>query len=396
MNQGCNKSLHILIISNGYPSVYKSLSGSFWKDQAEAFVEQNCKVGLIATTPISVKDIKNKGIKHLKKEVKIENGVYTYVLRFPNIPLLNFLESLVSAYFGFRLFKKYIKCNGLPDVIHVHRFEAGLLAVKIKKWYNIPYVVTEHSSRFLYETLSKVERSIAQKVFNCADKCIAVSSSLSDKLSADFGVKFNYIPNIVNTIFFRRSERISKNKSFSCFSAGNLDTNKNHKMLIDDFYLFHRYNPNSLLYIAGEGALKASLKSQIEKLGLVESVMLLGKLSREDMVKLNNRCHVFVLPSIKETFGVVLIEALSSGIPVISTKSGGPSSIITDKRIGEVCDVNVEAMSSVMKKVYINFDNYSSEWIVNYVNENFSKEKVILKLMNIYENIINVNVRKKS
>ena len=52
MNQGCNKSLHILIISNGYPSVYKSLSGSFWKDQEEAFVEQNCKVGLIATTPI--------------------------------------------------------------------------------------------------------------------------------------------------------------------------------------------------------------------------------------------------------------------------------------------------------------------------------------------------------
>ena len=53
-----------------------------------------------------------------------------------------------------------------------------------------------------------------------------------------------------------------------------------------------------------------------------------------------------------------MIEALSSGIQVISTKSGGPSSIITDKRIGEVCDVNVEAMSSVMKKVYINFDNY--------------------------------------
>lgn len=394
MNQDCSKSLHVLIVSNGYPSAYKSLSGSFWKDQAEALVEQNCKVGLIATTPISLKDINKDGLKHLKSEVKIEKGVYTSIFRFPNIPFLNFLESFATTYFGFLLFKKYIKSNGLPDVIHVHRYEAGLLAIKLKRKYNIPYVVTEHSSRFLYEKLTKVEFSISKKVFTYSNYCIAVSKSLANKLSESFDIKFNYIPNIVSTEFFKKNENTQKNKLFSFFCAGNLDVNKNHKMLIEAFYLFQKEYPNSLLYIAGEGPQKLSLRSQIEKLRLLESVILLGKLNRDDMVKFNNKCHVFVLPSFKETFGVVLIEALSTGIPVISTNSGGPSSIIIDERIGEVCENNSEALSNAMKKVYINFDTYSSDWIIKYVNENFSKEKVISKLMKMYHDLIRINERK--
>jgi glycosyltransferase involved in cell wall biosynthesis len=394
MNQNYNDQQHILILSNGYPSVYQTLSGSFWKDQAEALSDQNCKVGLIATTPISLKDIKRKGVMNLRSKTKIENGVYTSVLRFPNIPFLNFLESFFSEFFGFYLFKKYIRKNGLPDVIHVHRYEAGLLAYKIKKSYKIPYVVTEHSSRFLYETMSKKEISIARKVFLNANVCIAVSKNLADKLKEICEVSFQYLPNVVDTSFFKKRKELTKNALFSFFSAGALDVNKNHKMLIDAFYLFHQQHPNSLLCIAGEGPLKSSLTSQIEKLGLVESVELLGKLDRERMVEYNNKCHVFVLPSFKETFGVVLIEAMSTGLPVIALDSGGPSSIITNTQLGEICEVNSEALSNAMNKVYINFEMYSSDYIVNYVNENFSKEKVISKLIKIYGQIINDNDRK--
>jgi glycosyltransferase involved in cell wall biosynthesis len=298
------------------------------------------------------------------------------------------------VFFGFCLFKKYILKNGLPDVIHVHRYEAGLLAVKIKKSYKIPYVVTEHSSRFLYETMSKKEISIARKVFWNANVCIAVSKNLADKLKEIYEVSFQYLPNVVDTSFFKKKNELTKNTLFSFFTAGALDVNKNHKMLIDAFYLFHQKHPNSLLFIAGEGPLKSSLTIQIEKLGLVESVELLGKLDRERMVEYNNKSHVFVLPSLKETFGVVLIEAMSTGLPVIALNSGGPSSIITSTQLGEICEVNSEALSNAMNKVYINFEMYSSDYIVNYVNENFSKEKVISKLIKIYDQIINDNDRK--
>lgn len=394
MNQNYNNQQHILILSNGYPSVYQTLSGSFWKNQAEALNDQNCKVGLIATTPISLKDIKRKGVMNLRSKTKIENGVYTSVLRFPNIPFINFLESFFSVFFGFYLFKKYIRKNGLPDIIHVHRYEAGLLAIKIKNRYKIPYVVTEHSSRFLYETMSKKEISIARKVFLSAALCLAVSKALADKLNKTYGVNFQYFPNIVDTSFFKKRKEFTKNALFSFFSAGALDVNKNHKMLIDAFYLFHQQHPNSLLCIAGEGPLKSSLTSQIQKLGLVDSIELLGKLDRERMVEYNNKSHVFVLPSFKETFGVVLIEAMSSGLPVIALDSGGPASIVTDARLGEICDVNSDALSNAMNKVYTKFDTYSSDYIINYVNENFSRDKVILKLIKIYDQIINDNDRK--
>lgn len=390
MNQGCNKNRHILIISNGYPSVYKSLSGSFWKDQAEAFVKQNCKVGLIATTPISLKDIKTKGVKYLNKESLIEKGVVTSIFRFPNIPKLNFLESLIGLHVGFLLFKKYTEVNGLPDVIHVHRYEAGLLAIKIKKKYGIPFVVTEHSSRFLYNSLGRVEHSISKRVFQKADYCIAVSKSLASLLSKKYLTDFNYIPNIVDTSFFKRNKLIKKNISFSFFSAGNLDVNKNHRMLIDAFDIFLKKNisSNSRLYIAGDGPERESLMKQIKSLNLEKSVFLLSKLSRIDMVKFNNQCHVFVLPSIKETFGVVLIEALSTGLPVISTDSGGPRSIITHESLGEICDISKDALFCAMKNVYDNFEGYSSDRIVKFANDNFSKEKITSSLLKVYKKIL--------
>lgn len=387
MNQ--KYSQHILILSNGYPSVYRSLSGSFWKDQAEELAAQKCIVGLIATTPISFKDIAIKGVRFLKFEKKCVKKVFTYVFRFPNIPKLNFLESFISLYIGFLFFKIYKRKHGLPDVIHVHRYEAGLLAIKIKEKYGIPYVVTEHSSRFLYNTLGKIEIKISLKVFQKADRCIAVSESLSKILSNKYKTHFDYLPNIVDTTFFKRIDKIEKNSHFSFFSAGNLDSNKNHTMLIDAFNLFHQMNTNSKLYIAGEGCEVDSLLKKIKELNLENSVVLLGKLSRRDMVKLNNECHVFVLPSIKETFGVVLIEALSTGIPIISTNSGGPNSIITNKYLGEICDINIESLFNAMKKVYSNYDEYSTESIVNYVNKNFSKQKIISELLDIYLSIHN-------
>lgn len=391
MSQNCNKNLHILIISNGYPSAYKSLSGSFWKDQAEALVEQNCKVGFIATTPISLKDIKTKGVKYLKKEDKIEKGVITSVVRFPNIPKLNFLESFVTRHIGFLLFKRYIKVNGIPDVIHVHRYEAGLLAIKIKNTYGVPFVVTEHSSRFLYDSLGRMELSISKRVFQEADYCIGVSKSLVSLLSNKYSINFNYLPNIVDTYFFKRDKEIKKNKLFSFFSAGNLDVNKNHRMLIDAFHLFHKKNisSNLQLFIAGEGSERESLMEQIKSLDLENSVFLLNKLSRIDMVKFNNECHVFVLPSIKETFGVVLIEALSTGSPVVSTNSGGPSSIIINKRLGNICNISTEALFYAMKDVYENFEEYSSDWIIKFAITNFSKEKITSELLKIYKKIIN-------
>lgn len=385
MSQNCDQ-LHILIISNSYPTINKPNAGIFWRDQAISLSKIGHKVAVIAVTPISLNDIIGKG--PFFSLTKSENeGVYEMKFSFPNIPKFNFFESYIALWKGKSFFKKYIKINGKPDVIHLHRYEGGLLALYLKKKYKLPIVYTEHSSRFLYDQLSKKEKKIASKVILDVDYRIAVSPFLGRKIEKTFGVKFNFIPNIVDTEQFDIKSTTFNKDNFVVFSAGNLAINKNHKILIEAFRDFKIKYPNSELFIAGEGNQRKFLEIEIKKYDLFDSVKLVGQLSRNEMIDWFNKSNVFVLPSKKETFGVVIIEALSCGIPVVSTKSGGPNYIIENKEIGELCECTSQSLFKSMVSVYENRAFYSKEEIRNYAIRRYSKEIVLEKMINLYDKL---------
>jgi len=90
--------------------------------------------------------------------------------------------------------------------------------------------------------------------------------------------------------------------------------------------------PEALCLVAGEGAEREALEAQIKKLGLGGAVRLMGFC--EDAISLINAADVFVLPSLAEPFGLVLIEAMALGKPVIATNAGGPREIVEDGRTG--------------------------------------------------------------
>ena len=87
--------------------------------------------------------------------------------------------------------------------------------------------------------------------------------------------------------------------------------------------------PHVSLIIAGDGEEMQSLKEQIQSLHLQEQVKLTGRLSREELSGLLGTCDAFVLASFAETFGIVFIEAMATGLPAIGTVCGGPEDIIT-------------------------------------------------------------------
>ena len=84
---------------------------------------------------------------------------------------------------GKQIFRKYINENGRPDVIHVHSFLAGELALWIKQEFEIPYVITEHSSSFERKLLSESDLKLAYEVFENSHTNIAVSQSLSNAIN---------------------------------------------------------------------------------------------------------------------------------------------------------------------------------------------------------------------
>ncbi|MFG2358421.1 glycosyltransferase [Streptomyces sp. NPDC048521] len=111
-------------------------------------------------------------------------------------------------------------------------------------------------------------------------------------------------------------------------SAGHLSDNKNHALLVEAFAKVHAQAPDWTLRLYGHGTEKAKLKARIHELGLSDSILLMGQVA--PVTPEFGKGSVFVLPSKREAFGNVLVEAMAAGMPVVSTDADhGPRNILT-------------------------------------------------------------------
>ena len=127
---------------------------------------------------------------------------------------------------------------------------------------------------------------------------------------------------------------LSKNKQAYIFTVSRLSKFKNVNLLIESFSKISEKIPNYSLLIAGDGEERESLKEIVKKNGLQSKVKLLGKVSNEKRSELYSNARVTVLCSKNEPFGLVPIESMLYGTPVIAHKSGGPLETIIDGKTG--------------------------------------------------------------
>ena len=123
-------------------------------------------------------------------------------------------------------------------------------------------------------------------------------------------------------------------------------------MLLEAFAAAFRAHPGIRLVIAGSGALMDALKLQCQSLGIGEQVEFSGMLDRASLRLRLTEADVFVLPSLFETFGVVVIEAMSCGKPVIATVCGGPEHIVDGSTGLLIPAGDAEALSRAMLQMY--------------------------------------------
>lgn len=370
--------MHVLVIPTWYHTSFNRIRGVFFKDQALAVASKVDKVGVVAPVLISIKEVlKTKSISFQNEKITTAN-VFEYIQPILAFPFWKRMNRALQFRVGKKMLKKYILQNGVPDVVHLQSALAGNLALWLLKEYNIPFVVTEHSSAFQRKTLNPSELSLAQKVFEKSCKNIAVSGALSSDLKKLFNQDFIVISNIVDTSFFIPGEK--SDDEFVFLNVAHLNANKNHELLIKSFAVIAK-DTNAQLIIAGEGEERRSLEALIKSLNLDDRVQLFGKATREEVRELMQSASGFVLSSKVETFGVVLIEAMSSGVPVIATKCGGPESIVND-RVGLLSEQSVEELSSAMRKM-LNA-SYSPDDIVE-CSLAYSADSVATRLLNQYK-----------
>ncbi|QBR40824.1 glycosyltransferase family 4 protein [Kerstersia gyiorum] len=385
--------MHVLVIPSWFPTNSNDTNGSFFKEQAIALSKIH-KVGVIYPNIASAR----KRIGFLKVVEEQVGCINTFIGSATNfLPKSRKAASRKFVQTGLHLFRKYSEQNGWPDIIHAHSLiYAGLLAREIKKTYGIPYVVTEHRTAFARGALSDHEISVASLANRDADVLIGVSTQFCDFLYSFFeryGIsrEWKYIPNIVSDAFSTASLG-NESDEFVFVNVAYLEKKKRHDVLIRAFSEIASKIPAKLV-IGGGGPALSNLKTLVSELGLANRVEFTGKLTRQQVLSTMQSSNVFVLSSEVETFGVVLVEASALGLPLISTRSGGPESIVS-KLNGLLVEVNnVSALAEAMLKIYETYDSYLKKKIKEDCLSRFSESIVVDKITSVYESVLKGKAR---
>ncbi len=379
--------MHILIISRSYPNRINPASGNFVKNQVEALAEHNLKIGIAGVYNVSLKEAKVPGnISKYGFYKKVDDNITEYTHLYPVIPKMHALNHRIKLHIWKKLLRKYIEENGKPDLIHVHTFEAGDVAIWAKEQYGIDFLLTEHTSLFAGNKALDWHYKLAKETYGKSALNLAVSKEAAKQLSDLFNVDFQYFPNFVNTSKFKLKKTKDKETTRQFINIAYLNENKNQAMLIRAFHRAFDNDSGIKLRIIGSGALKSSLQGLIKSLGNT-NIELLGYLPQDEVIKELQKSDYFALSSNFETFGVVLIEAMACGLPVLSTACGGPQSIITDTALGLLSPVGDE-VAFAEKLREITQKKYNPEYIRKYAIDNFSYETLSKRLIEIYKDIL--------
>lgn len=387
--------MNILMIPSWYENKYNKTHGSFFREQAESLEKNGHNVYVLYVDIIRFNEIKRM-VSTSKYEAYTKNNLNVYRIKKIKLPRLKekFVYNMVERGLE-ELYTKNIYGKIDIDVIHAHSFVwGGCAGLKISEKYNIPIMVTEHYTGYSREIFSESEKYILKSSINRVDKVVAVSSGLKrDMLKyVDSNKEIEVIPNMVDSELFKPKFNIKNEDSdFIFLSVGYLMYKKGFDILLRAFKKAYFYDKNVKLVIGGDGEESNNLKSMAKKLEIEDKVQFLGAISRERVAKEMERCNCFVLPSRFETFGVVYIEALAMGKPVIGTDTDAIRDIINEKNGLIINKDSEEELVNALIKIKNEYSKYNHKYISEQCLNKFSEKNISIRISNSLEETIAIH-----
>lgn len=387
--------MKILIFSRGYPSEGKPLEGSFEATQARSLQRAGHQVIIAYVRIRSFYRLRQRGF-HSWEEAGITvcefSELFPIIPNLQNIPFTPlyapvFVSDKIYERALRKLYVKIIDSFGTPDIVHSHYlFISGFLGF-IKAKYHIPLICTEHWSEVAQKTINKRIKKLG-KIYRQADAVISVSNALAKRLSYHFEIKSTVIPNLLDYMYLNNDKAcVFKKENFSFITIGRLNKIKCFDLLI---YAFSEAQlPSDVtLSIIGDGEEYEHLSKIVTTLGMEHRIHFLKQKTMDEINALFAEYHVFVSSSRSETFGVVHIEAMAKGLPVLSTRSGGPEDFITEA-VGLLIKPDcIQSLAEGLENIYTKYSNYNLEAIRNYCISSFSPEVVRTQILDKYTEVL--------
>lgn len=395
--------MNLFIIPSWYPNSRQPIAGIFTQEQAEAIADLATNVRVIVSTwghdtGTVLVCSPRKALATLQwyftqdsNEIIERQGVYevfnpalSWSRRLP----FGGANQLMAA--NRRNLRLATARFGKINLIHAHvSYPGGYLASILGREFDIPYVLTEHMSPFPFPSLMRQGRPLPEidQAFAFAKATIAVSPSLAKRI-ASFGYSEPYvIPNVVDERRFQTGAPADPTKRIF-FTLCGLSDQKGIDHLLKAIAL---WNPPSNRYefrIGGDGPMRQIYQDMAGRLGVADRIRWLGPISRDQGPQLFRDCHIYVMPSRHETFGVVYAEAIASGKPVIATRCGGPEFIV-NKINGILIEVgDIPALAAAMKNLADTWEQYDPQAIRADFLTRFSRPVIVSQLVSLYRQVV--------
>jgi L-malate glycosyltransferase len=329
-----NDRLHVLMLPSYYRTRQRPYIGSFFRDWACALKGAGVRVGIAYLEARGLRGVSLRALRetHFQTIDGVEDGLPTMRVAGWNTLSQWTLGGLVWARLTQRILREYIARHGQPDLIAAQSATwAGQAAWIAKKRWGLPYVITEVNTGFGTGRVRGWEAAVSRRAFAGAEAVVAISQNLRMRLERLGGASHvEVIPCTVDEAYWTPPPTPRIRTPFTFYAQAHLSPRKGFDLLIRAFARRFRGESSTQLVIGGEGEIRRDLEALAISTGVRTQVRFLGAVPRDAVRSAMWTANCFVLPSYAENFGVVLIEALSTGLPVVSTRCGGPEDIIQD------------------------------------------------------------------
>ena len=374
--------MNILIVTRGVPSKRDPQWGSFEFDQAKALARLGHHVVMVSVDSRFRLYWRKWGLTRGEKD-----GIKTYNFFCCPAALTGLLGRRVQEAvlrWQWKKIESALLADGVhADIIYAHYLFNSYYAIQCLTKLNAPIVAIEHWSALNKEPLSSRVAQMARFTYPRVAQVLAVSRQLKERIQTLFGISAEVVPNMLNPVYSYTPQ--PHKGPFTFISVGSLRKAKGFDTLIRACAQLNLPQDQWRLMIVGGGRDAQRLKGLILQARLQHNISLVGQKSPQQINALLNESDAFVLASRSETFGVVFIEAMACGLPVIATRCGGPEEIIKERNGLLVPVGDSMELAKTMQTMVKDSTRYDRQFISNDCKARFSAEVIAKQLTTIFE-----------